>query len=496
VDNFEVDTSLAFDKSKQAAIVGWALTDNAFFLQCSRTIKPEWFADPYLQKVYGAMLKIYEEFHRRPKALEIKNYRPFTQEDARSKQKIEDTIVNAVKMTKAYGLDMLKSEITNWMHCVIFMQGIQQAATLYNAKKVEEAWHTVEQASLLKLTAKFEDGVTQGFMPSSDRIIAEREERLKQAPLVLNYGTGLLDDTLSGIIPNDLIVVGAKTGAGKTQLAASIALHNAQSGFPVHYFALEAENNEIERRIKYGLISGRYYNDTEGQSDRRIISYTDWRMGKLEPLLGPIERKMEEQFKESVKNLNTLYRTSGDFDIKALEKGLLSVVAESRLIVIDHLHYIDTDDDENLGYKRTIKLIRDIVLRYGVPVIVIAHLRKTQGSRKDQPLISSIEDFHGTSDVPKIATTCIMMGPAFDHIGPQPWLWPTYIGVCKSRLDGSRTRYTGLTNYNARTSKYEGSYRIGRMIGQGREWEELFGTAIPDFAQCAEKELRTDQKLG
>lgn len=483
-DEFKLNTALAFDEDKQSAILGWALVDNVFFMQAANSIKSDWFANPYALKVWAACLKIYGQYGRRPTGKELKSYLPFQQEDGPTQKKIAEVISRAVQSTKVYGVDMLREEVTAWMKAVIFAQGVQQAVINYNAQKVDAAWSILESALVQRSTASFEEGVNQGFRPSAERILQEREERLVQAKRVLPFSVGYLDDTLGGIIPNDLIVLGAKTGAGKTQLATSISLGASLAGYPVYYYALEAEQDEVERRIKYGLLSNEFRRRLKAQGLQvPPISYTDWRLGKIEDKLGPLEDDIREDLVKSVKNINTLYRTSGQFGLDALERSMMQIVDKARLIIVDHLHYVDTEgDDENSGYKRVIKCIRDIVLRYGVPVIVIAHLRKTQGGRAGATLLPLIEEFHGTSDVPKISTTCIMLSPAFDHLQPEPYLWPTYIGVVKSRLDGSRTRFSGLVNFDSNTSRYEEKYRIGKMEEMGRVWTELYGAAVPYWA--------------
>ncbi len=490
--DLELNTSLAFDVDKQDAIVGWCIEDEVFCFQCSTSVKVEWFSNPLTAKLYGAVMAIYGEFHRKPTPQELAEYRPFRQEDQRTFDKItKEVLPSCLKKARShYGLDLLRSEMTGWMHSVILSQSISQAVTQFNAKKVGDAWAIMEQASLLKATASFEDGVNQGFDQSSRRVVDERAERLAQSGKILKYGVGYLDDALGGIIPNDLIVLGAKTGAGKTQLATSIALANAQAGHSVYYFALEAENDEIERRIAYGAISTMYY--AKVPKDKQIVlSYTNWRMCRHDNVLAEIEEAAKPEIAKDLKNLHTLYRTSGNFDLKALEKNLLKVVRKARLIVIDHLHYIDTSDDENSEYKRVIKTVRDIVLRFGVPIVVIAHLRKTQG-RGQVLLMPSIEDFHGTSDVPKVATTCIMMAPARDRDQPlskdgvkQKHLWPTYVGVVKSRLEGVRTRYVGMTHFDSRASKYLKEYRIGEFDWAGTEWTECEPQNVPAWANNA-----------
>ncbi len=501
-EKFDLDTNLAFDINKQAAILGWCFRDKLFCKQCSFALKQEWFSSPTVGKLFGATMALYNQIHRVPTPEDVDTYRPFTQEDPRSQARLKETLREALAKSQRYSLEVLRAEMTEWMHAVIFQQAVQSAALTYNSKKVGEAWEIIKRAATFQSSATFEDGYNKGFVPSAQRVLVERAERLAQAQKLLKYGTGYLDDTLGAIIPNDLIVIGASTGAGKTQLATSIALENASqggidlAGVPAHYFALEAEENEIERRIKYGIISGEYYRD--GAENKPYICYMDWRMGKNDHIFKPLEEKMEPVFAAAVKNLNTLYRTSGSFDLSSLERHLLDVVTESRLIVIDHLHYIDTEgDDENKAYKRVVKLVRDIVLHYSVPVILIAHLRKKQGGRNQHTLMPVIDDFHGTSDVPKIATTCIMMAPAFDHASAHPWQYPTYIGAVKARLDGSRTRYAGLVNFDARTSRYEHSYRLakmGELLNSG-SFEDLMGNQIPRWASPIEPAALTTAKL-
>lgn len=500
---FEIDTSLAFDTGKQSAILGWTMRDKLFCKQCSFAIKQEWFSSPTVGKLFGAVMTMYRDHHRVPTPEEVATYRPFTQEDGRSQARLKEMLVESLQKSQRYSLEVLRKEMTEWMHAVIFQQAVQGAAQQYNSKKVKEAWETIKSAATFQSSATFEDGYNMGFLPAAQRVLNERAERIAQAKKLLKYGTGYLDDTLGAIIPNDLIVVGAQTGAGKTQLATSVALENASIGgvdglgVPTHYFALEAEENEIERRIKYGLISAEYYRD--GVENKPYICYLDWRMGKNDSIYLPLEEKLEPLFRESVKNLNTLYRTSGSFDLASLERHLLDVVTESRLIVIDHLHYIDTEgDDENKAYKRVVKLVRDIVLHYSVPVMLIAHLRKKQGGRNQHTVMPVIDDFHGTSDVPKIATTCIMMAPAFDHASAHPWQYPTYIGAVKSRLDGSRTRYAGLVNFDARTSRYEQSYRLAKMseLLNGGSFEDLMGNQVPRWANPIEQPQLTTAGIG
>ena len=78
------------------------------------------------------------------------------------------------------------------------------------------------------------------------------------------------------------------------------------------------------------------------------------------------------------------------------------------LIVVDHLHYVDGDDDENehKSLGDTVKAIRDVSLRIGRPIVLIAHLRKRDARAKQ--LVATLDDFHGSSNVVKICTQAII----------------------------------------------------------------------------------------
>ena len=533
MSEFTVKTSLvAFEEDKQAAIVGWCLRDRVFCKQCVDVVQQSWFASPAVGKLFVAVAAVYGRFGRPPSVEEVRTYRPHSLEDGRTQQRLAEKLTEAIAKTEIYGLDLLRSEMTEWMRAVIFSQGIQQAVVNFNAQKVQEAWAVVDEANDLRQTSSFEDGFSQGFDDSMVRLADERSERELTAPQILRYGVRFLDEALGGINPTDVVVIGAAPGKGKTQLVASIAKYNATQGgpdgkgVPVHFFALEAEDREIERRIKFSLLSDEYYSSGGG----RFVSYRMWRMcqdgGVLDQFEAEVCEKVGEDGKTKLQRamgkLKTLYRTSGSFNLRALERNLMKVAGESKLIIVDHLHYIDTEgDNENTEYKRCIKVIRDVALRFRVPVIVVAHLRKTMPSRRAPPLVAPIEDFHGTSDIPKIATACIMIAPKPRDRDPKAkqnltksvdgdskakakpkatglgkaavepakkipkYFLPTYLRIVKSRIDGSVTRFCASTKYNLRTGLYEGEYELGYLVDGDSEWEPVEREEQPEWASSA-----------
>jgi replicative DNA helicase len=307
-------------------------------------------------------------------------------------------------------------------------------------------------------------------------MVGEREARIEAGKRALSFGVRFLDNAMGGIMPNDLLLLGAKSGVGKTALATIISLHNCAMGKRVHYFALEAEELEIERRMKFQVLASEYY---RARFQPPPIRYLDWAMGRIDHLTGPYEEQAEQLLRDRLSNLHTFYRfnsfTGDDFC-----KRLDAIKDETDLVVLDHLHYVDHEGDENQGYKQTVKKIRDSALRVGKPVLVVAHVRK--GDRRNDTPVPTLEDFHGTSDVPKISTKAIMLAPAFEVEGARPYRLPTYMQVVKCRPDASVTRFAAQVTFNARENKYEPEYGLGRFHDGG--FQVLSADQMPPWARA------------
>ncbi len=318
------------------------------------------------------------------------------------------------------------------------------------------------------------------FMRASDRMEGEREERLENAKGILSFGVSFLDAALGGICKHDLILIGAKSGLGKTQLAMIIAMTNSMAGKRVHYFALEAEKNEIERRLKFARLSIHMRNHVSGDHDS--LNYLDWHNGRLDRFTNEHEPQVEKDLMPVLENLNTFYRTA-EFSAESFFAKAEEIKDHTDLIVLDHVHYVDSDDaNENRGIKNIVKMVRDVSLGLGKPVVMVAHVRK--GDRNGGQLVPGIDDFMGSSDIAKIATKAIMIAPAMDMPTHDPCLWPTYIAPVKCRPDGQRTRYSGVAYYDVRGGIYAEEFSIGKFTSGGTEWKSLAetGDKVPRWA--------------
>lgn len=318
------------------------------------------------------------------------------------------------------------------------------------------------------------------FNLASDAAFKEFEERKTAMDRRLRFGVDFLDDALRGIFPDDLILLGAPSGVGKTQLCCNIAQANLEDGKQVHYIALEAGQFEIERRLKYPLVFERFLADPHRPSLGRKLNFPDWLLGVHAVALAKYEAEAAEYFSKAYQGLHLYYKTE-KFGLAELIESVCVCAEKTDLIIIDHVHYFDFEDDnENRAMKQIAKTVRTLALEEQKPIVLVAHLRKRD--RYNDELCADMEEFHGSSDLFKIATRVITVSPG--KMTPQG-TYETFFRIPKNRLDGGVTRFLGREFYSPKKAGYEtGKYQLG-WASQSRK--EGFGTiderVYPDWAR-------------
>jgi replicative DNA helicase len=317
-----------------------------------------------------------------------------------------------------------------------------------------------------------------GFKSSGDRIAGELDERKSYGARALRYHVPFLDDVLRGIAPHDLVLLGAPTGAGKTDLVRLVAQSNARQMKRVHLFALEAEQTEIERRTKYSLLAE--FAHRAGR-DLSGLNYRDWYFGRCEHLVGEFNENADRKLATDYKHLHTYYR-GARFDMHEMARLFKAIQSQTDLIILDHLHYVDLDgDNENTEYARMLKLIRVTALEMGKPVILVAHLRKRD--LRSRAVVPEIEMFHGSSEITKVSTVAIMLAPARQLQERARWYESyTFLHVPKDRMGGV-AGYVAACPFDRRFKNYGESYTLGRLNAAGDEWTEIDPNDRPAWAQ-------------
>lgn len=328
------------------------------------------------------------------------------------------------------------------------------------------------------------------FTNFSDSFDSLKTLTIENGEGILPFGIPFLDKALRGIAKTDVILLGAGSGAGKSEAAFHIAFHNATMGKKVLLFALEAEKNEVELRQLYKFLSKEYWDDIYRIPGR--LNYPDFYYGKCWHMLDRYMKIAAEKFKLTEKLL-VRYSDEG----YTLEKFAIDVQSYSNadLIVLDHLHYLELGDEpENKAFKKAVQKIRQTVLDYNIPVILVSQLRKETAGNKYTSVMPDLSDFHGSSDIFKVATKGIMLASGENVIhNDQPHVCrPTLIKAVKNRLDGSVRSYVGAMLYDFRTNSYADSFKAGKLVWAqdpiSKQRVEQFEISEPYWAKGEENE--------
>ncbi len=466
--------TIAFNGDQQAAILGHALHTPALWERLEiLSVDKQWFIDANIGVGYEQVVK-YRAAHKHPPTFsELISFVDNT--DSKQKKNIQAVLATAKAAAKEHNLEVLMSKLHSWAKARLIKEKGQKLNAEYGAGNHEEAFKIWQEGAAELARLDFTVGQTDSFDTSANRITNEEKDRAAEAGKILPFGISFLDDALGGIFPKDLIMIGARSGAGKTDLAKSIARHNAENGKHVHAFFLEAEGKEIERRIKYQMLADMYFAEyPPGQRPPGLprISYKLWRMNKLQDELDkPFGKIADELIREKLKTLHTYYREKSVFGIREMEREILRIHEEADLILLDHLHYVDLEgDDENREMTKLVSKLNDISLGRGKPIIVVAHINKAAG----QVLVPGMNDFHGSSNITKVARTGIMLAPAKNSVmalDKEARGTPTFMRIVKCRIDGSVLYNTAVSYFDTDNNTYCDKYSIGHLNFPGTKWE-------------------------
>ena len=262
----------------------------------------------------------------------------------------------------------------------------------------------------------------------SDEFLVSRSE-------VISTGFKEIDECIGGIFPTSLVIVGARTGHGKSELCKNIALNAARNGKKVLLFDFENDKGEmLAREIKTNLaetgvfvrksdIKTKEFWEKHGEAARFV-------MKKIELSLG-----------------DNLMMYSCD-KIPTIDEFLavLDTVEGVDLIVIDHLHYFALNETENPAQQIAdiMRKVRVFTKVKRIPVVIASHVKNPQ---KERPPVES--DLFGSSNISKEAE-CVIMPYRIPH-GEIEGEINTKIVVSKNRPEGVLKTFPA--KYDVRTSK-------------------------------------------
>lgn len=285
--------------------------------------------------------------------------------------------------------------------------------------------------------------------------------------IVGRFGVPYLDKELLGISRSDLVVIGARSGAGKSSLARIIYEHN--NPLTTALFSLENfEGDLLAEEIR------KAYNDRM----KTAYSSREWQTGEVQAdrvVFEQIEKELSPRF-----NSDTIFgRQTPDgepWTVETLKNWMFRCVTSMGvdLIILDHLDYLDRDnpnESDNSHITELMKMIRDVqeAAPNGCGVVAFSHLRKPIG-KVDDVKVPNENEFIGSSNKIKQATQVVLLAPTNEP--PLGICYGTWCCIRKNRNGGIKNQAARLL-FNPVTASYEDEYALFTINYSGTKTEQI-----------------------
>jgi len=244
-----------------------------------------------------------------------------------------------------------------------------------------------------------------------------------------------------GCRENQLIVIGAAPGIGKTEMVKDIVLHMASGDeMKTGMFSFEQDAADTVRRLVGGMLNkplhipGAWWDedlikDKIKELENKVYVYDNWGGAKVEDIVPKMR-----------------YLTKA-YDVK--------------LFVIDHLTALAAkmDGDERRGIEKAMELLASLTRELRCSILLVSHLArdKISGTKEDtwgagrKPVM---ENFKGSGAIEAWADAVFGLSRNADS---DDVIEKQLLGVecLKARLDGSKRGYSFMLKYNENTGKLE-----------------------------------------
>jgi len=303
-------------------------------------------------------------------------------------------------------------------------------------------------------------------MSEQKELSAEQLHRHLIAASVTPTGNPWIDDALAGGLDKEnLLLVAAKTGVGKTFFGVQLALFAAKQQNKVVYFALEAEKHEIERRQLFyyttRLLSQHYPNIPKPR-------YREWLHAGYDGAWHAVEKEARKQLDLDTQTLVTRYET-GIYSpemFKADVEELIQSEEKPDLIILDHLHHFFLEGDEVEALKKTIHSIKRLKEDLDAPIVILAQLRKNDFGSHTKRTLPKYEDIRGTAALTDIATDVLIISPVPDDKKqglPPERVFPMYFHLAKSRTAPEAREFAGIVSFDKNTGEFMKKYNLAKI---------------------------------
>lgn len=212
-------------------------------------------------------------------------------------------------------------------------------------------------------------------------MLISKAAKSKDKLMGVSTGFPLMDKTLSGFQPAQLIVIAGKTGMGKTSFALNVVEHvGIQLKKPVAFFSLEMSDAQLAQR----LMCARAQVDSQRA---RVGELTAKDFTSLADAMIPLD--------ESAIYIDDT-PTIGPTEIMAKVRRLKQQVGEIGLVVIDYLQLMTLGtrvENRQLEVSMLTRALKIMARDLNVPVVVLSQLRRVADARQNEmPQLSDLRE--------------------------------------------------------------------------------------------------------
>jgi len=491
--------SILQSPEQQAAVLGHAIKSSHWYEQCEIWgVKSNWYRDPFDGILWSKLTEFVSKFHRHPTSTELLTAAKALQTVEEAKR-LEQRVSVAMKFSSEIGQDTLVEAVKDWSKGEAIKDGVmRQLQPVFGRGDMDQSAEIVSKLSTRLDAIARASSTTNRFESASARTQRTRAIREAGEAQTLPYGIAYLDEALGGIGKAEVVLIGATSGAGKTEVLANIVRAVCESGKRVASFVLEEseEHMAFEDRIKFTYMISKYIDDGK---DASLIRRGQWFKGQHLKEMGPYEDHGQACVEDKLKGLITFYRSHGDFTIENLEQQIMKVAPYVDLITLDHISYVDLPQDkgasEHTELRKVVSKINDLTREMNVPIVVVSQLRKDQGGLKNQTLVPTQDDLYGSAHLRNVASTIIVFAkappeslPPYDGMLPGA---PTYVSIRKSRHEG--TGHTSVCFFDRRKYLYLKPYAIGYLQAE-KKWIATPTGSRPRWATSSVCNFGTETK--
>jgi hypothetical protein len=287
-------------------------------------------------------------------------------------------------------------------------------------------------------------------------------------PVFPTYGIKWLDETLIGIHQNELVLIGAESGYGKTTLVSHLADHNAGNNMETIFIKLEGDPQEYGELEIFKLAKDYYYEAlNSGQCKYIDMNFIKYRLGLMKGTGFEKYEEMALSFLQKAHEKLYLWDIRKKINVSSLYEIYKEKCLTAKLILLDHINYMTVANEQSIYQEETdlMMALKDMAEAYDIPSVVVSHLRKKQGREFYLP---DKDDFMGSSNKFKIAYTCIMISQYPELNDYKKNLYATVFRVVKSRGGVSQYR-CGIQMFDAINKRYTPMVLNGIVVKGGSE---------------------------